>query len=668
MTPHDLSIPTSYSPLFEPIQVGSIVLRNRLMMGAHKPNYLMDDQYVDYLAERVRGGAGLVVTGGASVHPKGEKQGHLPVYDDSCVPEYRHLADEIHALGGRVFVQLYHCGHQDAGTDKLESWHPAFSASTIPSATTRRIPVAMELPDIAETVTAFGAAAYRMRIAGVDGVELSGSNGYLLAQFLSPLTNRRTDDYGGSVAKRCRIVIEVAEEVRRQCGRDYPVGIRMTFDELLGDAGQTPELAEEALILLRDSKLLDFVNVSMGNYSNPRYLIPPDSSGLKGHFVPNAARAKAIVGQQMAVMVAGAIRDVELATDIVATGKADIVGMIRAQIADPEFANKLAEGRVHEIRRCVGANQGCLRRIAAGLPMTCTVNPVVGREGEFGVGRVEPADYVRSIIIVGGGPAGMKAAEAAARRGHRVTLLERDEHLGGQLLTAGRLPGREAWLSVATDLATSLSILGVEVRLGVDATAPVIEALAPDAVVVATGARFDRSGFSILQPQRGDILSGSGAHLLDPAETIIDPEQCGRSVLIADDNGDFTALGLALLLAERGRTVHLVTPHLFAGTELLSTSELAWIYPRVVAAGVHVHAQSALIGLQHATATIRSTWGGPAEDVTADTVVLSLLRESQDDLYHEVSKAHETARVGDCVAPREVDDAMYEGLLVGSRL
>ena len=339
--------------------------------------------------------------------------------------------------------------------------------------------------------------------------------------------------------------------------------------------------------------------------------------------------------------------------------------MARAHIADPDLVAKARAGRSREIRRCVGANQGCLRRLFEHGMITCTVNPAAGRERTLGAApvHVEP----RRVLVVGGGPAGMALADTAAAAGHAVTLLEREDALGGQLRLAGRLPNRGNWLELAEDMAAALERRGVDVRLGVEATPAAVGDA--DAVFLATGAGFDRSGYSISTPGRDGIPGAASDHVLDPAQAIADPERCGARVVIVDDNGDHLPLGLALLLAGTGRDVAVVSRQLFAGSGLVATGDLGWVFPELRAAGVAVSGQEIAARIAPGAVAVQSVWGGGARTLPADTVVLSMLRVADDALHRELAAAGVAAtRIGDCLAPREVDDAIYEGVAHGRRI
>ncbi|HET8758653.1 MAG TPA: NAD(P)/FAD-dependent oxidoreductase [Solirubrobacteraceae bacterium] len=656
--------------LWQPVQIGAVTVANRICVSAHQTHYparegeVIGDRYVAYMEARARGGAGLLVVEAGAVHESTAKVGLIDLYRETIVPGLRTLGEAVHAHGAKLFAQLSHLGSQDFGTSDLDRWHPVVAPTPLPSTVYGRVAKAIDEDEIADIVAGYGQAAAHARDAGLDGAEISAGHGYLMCQFLSPLTNRRDDRYGGSVDNRCRFAIEAAREVRRRCGRAFALGIRLSFDEFVGDAGLTPELSEDIVRTLHASGMFDYFSITGGNYHTIHEWAPNIAGGRDGHLAPHAERARAACAQEVPVMVAAAIRTIDRAAEIVSRGQADLVAMMRAHIADPDIVAKARAGRREEIRRCVGANQGCLRRAFANEGITCTVNPAAGRERTLpgAGGALAPRD----VLVVGGGPAGMMLAETAARRGHRVTLLEQAERLGGQLLLAGRLPGRATWLELADDLAASLERLGVDVRLGVAADAERVVAAGPDAVYVATGSTFDASGYSISAPHRDTIPGLSGAHVLDAGAAIAAPEHCGAHVVVVDDNSDYVPLGLALLLARTGRTVELVTRHLHVGSRLTATGDLPFALPQLAAAGVRVHAQTVVVRIEPGTVTVADAWGGEEASLVANTVVLSMMRRSDAALARALAERGVAATlVGDCVAPREVDDAMYEGLRLG---
>jgi 2,4-dienoyl-CoA reductase-like NADH-dependent reductase (Old Yellow Enzyme family) len=656
----------SLETLWRPLQVGSLEVPNRILVSAHGTQH-ETDRYAAYLGARAKGGAGLLVTGAIPVHPSSlQSPEWMWAWKPETASAYRVLGDTVRENGGHLFAQLYHVGHQDLGTTPLDEYHAVVSAGDLPSPIFGVQSHVLATDEIEEVVAAFGSASRIAVDGGLDGVEIHAAHGYLLHEFLSPLTNQREDQYGGSPANRARIVIEIGRAVRKVTGPDYPVGLKLSFEEFVGPRAMTPEHAVETLACIHAERLYDYVSISGAAYHALHQLVAPVESGQSGHLAGHAEAAKSVVGD-LPVMVTGAVRDLDRAAEIVSSGQADMVGMVRAHLADPEIVNKAREGRADEIRPCVGANQGCWRRAFRGQKITCTVNPEAGREVN---GPTPPADTPLNVAVVGGGPAGLKAAEATAKAGHRVTLYERESELGGQLRAAGALPGRQRWQMLVDHLAASIDRLGVEVRTGFEADAGALAEA--DAVVLATGSSWRTDGASILRPDRGTIPGIETATLMTPFEVAMRPGDCGRRVLIFDEVGNYTALGLADLLSSTGHEVLLATPMPQIGIQTgpLGTADLPWIYPKLLAAGVEFAPEATIESLDAAGAELAHTYGTWQRRADADTVILISTRKAEDGLYRELQGAGKVSvlAIGDCFAPREVDDAMVDAVRVPTHL
>jgi len=654
--------------LWNPLRLGRLTLPNRISVSAHGPG-LSSERYADYAAERARGGAGLIVTGAIAVHPTSDVgltwRGWLP----SVTSELRPAVEAVHAEGRPIIVQIFHVGVNTNAMPNLGEFGLLVAPSPVPSAVYGVIPKEMETSDIASVIDGFVATAAHAQAAGADGVEVHAAHGYLLAEFLSPAVNRRSDSYGGSAENRARIVLEIGRAIRSRCGDDFVVGLKLNCDEFLGDGGIQPTDAEETLRIAHAAGLFDYFSISCGNYNSFHYLVAPFSSDLSGHTAAFGATARAVVRGEVPVIVTGTIRTVDEAAAIVRDGLADGVGMIRAHIADPDIVRKAQSGRRHEIRRCVGANQGCWRRLIKVGTISCTVNPITGREAEWGTSADGAATTPKRVLVVGGGPAGMKLAETAAGRGHEVTLVERRSELGGQIRYAGQLPHRGSWLHLVEDLAGSLDRLGVETRLGTEMSAAAVREFAADVTIVATGATWDLSGESPYRTDRSTIPRASGSTVIDPVIAVESPDRCGDSVVIVDENGGYLPLGLAERLVLDGRRVAIVTPHPGAGGKIGpdTTADYAWVYPRIMAAGVEIHGLSYVERIEQDHVVIADAHGRGTKTLPATAVVLSMLRSSDDGLYRELATSGEldVRRIGDCVAPREVDDAILEGAREG---
>ena len=460
--------------LFTPLRVGGLTLKNRIFSSGHAEAMAEDgrpgSRLRAYHEAKARGGAALTIIGGStSVHPSSPASAWNMVanHDDSIVPAYRAIADAVHRHDCLIMSQLTHLGRR-AQSD-VESWHVLLAPSQLPEKVHREVPHEMEPEQIAMVVRAFGDAARRCRDGGLDGAELSFAHNHLVDQFWSPLFNRRTDEYGGSLEHRMRFGFEIFREIRRQVGQDWVVGARISGDEL-SDGGLSAEDMAEIARRLAGSGLVDFLSI-IGGAAHTAALqaqVVPNMSYPVGLFVPLAAAIKAAV-PGIPVFHASRIVDPVHADQILAEGAIDLVGMTRALIADPDLPRKAREGRIEDIRVCVGANEGCIDRIYQGKPVTCIQNPGVSREGELS--EPTPATTRRRVVVVGAGVAGLEAARVAALRGHRVVLLEREAEVGGQVLVASRAPQRAEYGGIVRFLARQVGKLPIDCRLDVDATA-----------------------------------------------------------------------------------------------------------------------------------------------------------------------------------------------------
>ncbi|MGH7787456.1 MAG: NAD(P)-binding protein, partial [Candidatus Binatia bacterium] len=458
-----------YEHLFRPLRIGPVTARNRIVFGAHftmfsEPAAVYGEpgfygaRLGRYLADRARGGAGLIIAGQAQVHPTTAYQmpNNAAAWLPEAVPHFRALTDAVHAHGVPVFLQLAHNGGVNMGPwSKL----PAWSASEV--ANSLEPPKPLEAAEIAEVIAAFAGSAAHAAAGGFDGIELHAAHGYLLHEFLSPRSNRRGDAYGGSLENRMRLTVEVLEAVRAAVGPARAVGVRLVGDEELGDGGLGPADAAAIAARLEARGLVDFLDVSVGvsGLGMVRPLYVPHA------FATYAARAVKAAVAHTPVFTVHRIVAPDEAEAIVAAGDADAVTVVRALIADPEWAAKAQAGTAATIRRCTGCNQGCYGNLTQGLPITCVTNPAVGRDGALGLGTLAAAARRKRVVVVGGGPAGLEAAWVAAARGHAVILLERAARLGGKIQLARRLPGREEIGDFADWRAGECARRGVDVRL-----------------------------------------------------------------------------------------------------------------------------------------------------------------------------------------------------------
>ncbi len=666
----------NYPKLFSPLDIGPVRIANRVVFGAHftmftepagqtgEPGYY-GARLGRYLARRARGGAGLVIAGQAQVHPTTAYQmsNNAAAWKDAAVPHFERLTRQVHAEGAAVFLQLAHNGGVNRGDwSKLPVWAPSHVANY------NEAPKPLETGEIRELVEHFATSARNAVAGGFDGVEIHAAHGYLIHEFLSPKSNLRTDAYGGDLTGRMRFAVEVLEAVREAVGTAKAVGVRLVGDEERGKAGIGPEEAAEIAARFEELGLVDFVDVSVGlsGIGMVRPLYAPHLFG-----VPATARVRAALSDTPVFAVHRILTPAE-AEGILSAGKADAVTLVRALIADPDWAAKAKAGHNEEIRLCTGSNQGCYGNLLQGLPVTCVQNPSVGRERELG--ELEPASTKKRVVVVGAGPAGLEAAWVAAARGHEVILLEQSDKTGGKVRLAERLPGRGELSDFADWRTAECERRGVDMRLSTRAGADAVLAMSPDAVVVATGARATVEGrakwhqMPVPGSERAFVIDHERALLAALATESDDPFELGHRIVILDVVGHIEGLGLGELLAAQGREVTLVMP--LASPMLLDAETMANALPRAVSAGVAWRPTSALAAIGEHEATVVDLLSGRPEIISGvDTVVVRTHGLPADDLYFGLrERVPEVVRVGDAVAARFVDRAIFDGHMAGREI
>lgn len=672
--------PAKYRHLFTPLDIGRHTLRNRIVMAPHGVSFLAGhgnavDRIIDYHVERARGGAAMITMSNFVMPPSWRRLGTwggnletsafggLDLANEPALANaYGRLAGGIHDEGALFVVQLNAGGRQYYTTGMVPFGIPLAAPSALPCPRTRTIPKAMAAWEIEEMVETFAKAARMVRDAGADGVELFAAQGYLLSEFLSPHTNRRDDAYGGSLENRMRFMVEALAAIRHETGPDFLVGLRMNGDDFV-EGGFGIEEACKVAGQLADQQMVDYINVSGMTYLDyPGWIA--DATQPEATFAPQAAAIRA-AGRGLPIAVVTRIGRPGKAEEIIASGAADMVGMARALISDPEFPKKAMAGDEDDIRYCTYSNQSCSMGQSLGRGVGCIHNTAVGKEGQLGIGRMRPAAQRKRVLVVGGGPGGMAAARVAAERGHSVRLLERNTELGGQLRYIARMKARREFAEVTRWLTHRLNRLGVTIETGIAADRAVIAAASADALVMATGSFPGRSGQSAF---RADMQNLPG---MDPLSifTVFDvferPQQIGRRVVIVDEDPHLSAAYVAEHLADNGHAVTIVTPQLYPARELHPAFVPA-LYRALRSKGVEIVADTQTMEVAGGTLVCRTHFTGQDRRIVFDGLILAMGNVADNDLAHEARGiAGEIFEVGDCVAPRRIDDAILDGERAG---
>ncbi len=651
--------PTIVPTLATPVRIRNVTVRNRIVSSGHDTVLVHDgrvtDDLVAYQEARAAGGVGLIVVQVAGVHETARYTSHvLMATDDEVIPGYARLVDAVHAHGATVFGQLFHPGREIS--ESSDGTAPvALAPSAVPTERFRVMPRAMTATDIEEVLDGYAAAAVRLQRAGVDGVEVVASHGYLPAQFLGPTTNLREDDFGGSFEGRLRFLAEALRRVRAAVGPDLVVGIRISGDEETHD-GMGLDLVTAVCRSLDAEGLVDYVSVCAGSSSSlmgALHIAAPMSEPA-AYVAPLAAAVKEAV--TVPVMVAGRVNQPQEAEHILTAGQADLVAMTRALICDPELPAKALSGRHEDIRACIGCNQACMGHFQLGYPISCIQRPETGRERRFGTLAVTRRP--RRVMVVGAGPGGLKAAAVAAGRGHAVTVHEAARRPGGQVLLAERLPGRAEFGGAITNLLAETGRLGIRIETGTAVDPDLVRAVAPDVVILATGST-----------PYAPVLELADDPVIVQAATVAGGTRLPAGhVLVADARGDWAGIGVATELARRGHRVTLATTGHAAGERLQQYVRTAMIRD-ALAAKVTILPMVRLVGVDEDTAYLQHTLTGEPvilEDVTATVLSHGGVPDRRlvlDDLH-----GPEVFEIGDRVAARTVEEAVLDGLVVAAGL
>ncbi len=646
--------------LFSPLKIGGIILPNRINFAAHLTNLSQDHRissaHIHYYQERAKGGCGLITTEELTVHPSDLAYEKLvDAFKPEVIPGFQKLTRAIHQYDTKIFAQLNHNGMQaDSKLSRLPVWGPSAGKDPLFRETCK----AMEIEDIQECVEYFARSANHVVEGGFDGIELQLGHSSLVRQFLSPATNFRQDEYGGSFEKRLRFALEVIDAVRGAVGAGFTVGLRLNADEMHPNGGLTHETAKKIAQRLEATGQIDFFDISLGTFHN-LFLVEGSMHTPLAYTTPLSAGIRSVVS--LPVYASNRINDPHLAEKILADGHGDMVNMVRGLIADPELPNKARYGRFKDIRHCIACNQGCIGRMGQGYTIGCMQTPAAGAEAKYGIGTIARAEKSKKVVIVGAGPAGLEAARIAALRKHRVVLLEKNPDVGGQNLIAGKAAGRQEITGVTRWLSHQVDTLEVDIRLGVEATAQTVIDENPDAVVIATGSLPKRKPF----PGCYDCPD-----VVTTWQVLNGEVETGERVLLIDLHGHHQGTGTAEFLADRSEQVHMILPSFFPGALLGPLQDLYLTRQRLEEKRVTFTPNIAVLEINGTIVKGLDVYSEEIKDFDGfDTVVLCAGNTANEGLYFELKdKVPEIHRVGDCVAPRLTDMAIKEGHDIGRLL
>jgi len=673
----------SYDALLKPLTIKHLTIRNRIMGSSHAPAYGKDgkpqERYQLYHEEKAKGGIGLAMFGGSSsvsIDSPASMWSQLSVADDSIIPYFKQFSARVHRHGAKLMCQLTHMGRRTRWD--TENWFPTLAPSALREPAHHSFPKAMEDFDIERVQNDYATAARRCREGALDGCEYVFT-GHMIDQFICPVTNKRTDQYGGSLENRMRFQLEMLVKARQQTGPDFLIGIRITGDDLL-EGGNSMQDCLEILKRFGASGYLDFMNVVGGNVFTHAALAVnvPNMSFPPAQFLYLASATRQMT--DLPIFYANNIKDLATASRAIEEGHCDMVGMTRGHMADPYIVRKLMEGRVDDIRQCVGASY-CIDRIYAGGDALCIQNPATGREATMPQIIAKSTGPKRKVVVAGAGPAGLEAARVSAERGHDVVLFEKEARSGGQINIAAKAGWRENLSGIPRWLDGQVAKLGVDLRFGNEATAEKVMAESPDIVIVATGGRPNLSmvegGFE-LGVSTWDILTGRVAP--------------GENVLIYDSQSQHQGPSTAEFLAKRGSLVEIVTYDRMVAEEM-GAANFAVHYRELYKAGVIMTPNHEVTQVYREgnklVAVLKNDYTGQEEERVIDQLVIEHGTLPVDELYFAL-KPHarnrgqmdlraivegkpqtietnpegrfQLFRVGDAVASRNIHAAIYDSL------
>ncbi len=634
------------SPIFVPISIGNIKLKNRLVVAPMVTVYCDQDgmateRFIAYHEVKAKGGWGMIIVEDYAVDPLGRGFWTPGLWKDEQIQSHLQLTERIHKAGAKIIAQIYHSGRQ---TTSLVIGEQPVSASPLPDPILGQIPHELTISEIKKIVSKFGNTALRAKKAGFDGIEVHGGHGYLIAQFMSKYSNKRCDEYGGSLENRIKFPLEIVKDIREKCGADFMIGFRISGDDKV-PGGRTIE-ETKAIAIQLEKHGVDLLHISAGTYESVWAIIPPLNIN-PGWIVDYAEEVKKVVN--IPVMTVGRINDPFLAESILLSGKADLVAMGRASLADPDLPNKFAQGQSDDIRHCIGCQQGCLEILFKNEPIRCLVNPVLGFEylNEF-----KKTDNPKKITVVGGGPAGLEAARTAALAGHRVTLYEKTDHLGGQFAVAAIPPSKGDLSAIVSWLAHQVKKLGVNVIFDTEYTSEICTRENPDLVIVATGSVHCTP--KITGIDRENVVTAT--------EVLLGKVSTKDKVVIA--GGGQVGCETAVYLASLGKQVTIVEmlPTLASDEEL---TRRIFLMKAIKDSDIECFTETKIKGIDVECVQCE-TCNKPIE-ITAETVVLALGMQPVNTLAKELDGKVPIKVIGDAVEARDALEAIREGFLAACR-
>jgi len=656
-----------FKHLFTPLKIGKITVRNRIFQVAANPRFYAgtqapNERAINYYEARAKGGVGMIVTNPHYPYCRSTEKIPTAYMSDDVIPAWKKNAAVIQKYGAKAFAQAHFVSTGFRG--RLGGGGACMAASCVfrkdmgTLETPANLEVAHELTkdEIKEVIEAYRGWARRAKEAGYNGIELAAIIGGTQETFLSPATNLRTDEYGGSPENRMRFLLETIDAMRDGAGPDMVLGVRFTADEFIdrviwgNDSGYTLDDAKEIAKRLEATGKIDYLHPCAPG--GPTH-IPPMYFPL-GAFIYLAAAIKEIVN--LPVFCDGRINDPVQAEKILADNQADMIGMYRALCADPEFANKAREGRVDEIRKCIACNEGCVGTFITSQPLSCTMNPEAGFEK---VRTIVPAQAKKRVMIIGGGGAGLEAARVASLRGHEVSLYEKENVLARDLTLASRCPGREGWEDAIRYWSHQMELLDVDVHLGIKVTAEMVGEINPDAVIVATGAK----------PFTPSWSGAENKNVVEGKQVLAEQVEVGQNVVLMTYESHVAGLSIAAFLADKGKRVEVLVEPIYAAGATDHHTFLS-VYRQMADKGIVVTNLTSIKEVQGNTVVVYNMLSGAERRIEGvDTVVYFMDGRPDDALYHSLKgKAKELYLVGQALSPRRLFDSVADSYVAASKL